>query len=79
MADVTFCRFKEKRYSVFFVIKGFVLPFQCRNLFDSFFLKRKPQVDAIPEISNFTNPPAKPGVYPGLIKMALKSGYITVK
>ncbi|NQT69163.1 MAG: hypothetical protein HQ552_06235 [Desulfobacteraceae bacterium] len=47
MADITFCRFKEKRYFVFFVIKGVVLPFNSRNLFDSHLLKRKPAVDAI--------------------------------
>jgi len=33
MADVTFCPFKEKRCFVFFVIKGFVLPFNGRNLY----------------------------------------------
>ncbi len=47
MADVTFGRFKEKRYFAFFVIKGLVLPFNGRNLFDSTLLKRKPAVDAI--------------------------------
>ncbi|MBW2738193.1 MAG: hypothetical protein JRE64_04945 [Deltaproteobacteria bacterium] len=53
MADVTFCRFKEKRYFVFLVIKRLILPFNCRNLFDSLFLKRKPAVDAIQDYGRF--------------------------
>jgi len=53
MADVTFCRFKEKRYFVLFVIKGFILPLNSRYLFDSLFLKREPAVDAIQNYSRF--------------------------
>ena len=37
----------------FFIIKGFVLPFNSRNLFDSTFLKHKPAVDTIRNYSRF--------------------------
>jgi len=47
MTDVTFRGFKEKRYFVFFVIKGLVLPFDSRNLLDSTLLKRKKAMDTI--------------------------------
>jgi len=47
MTGIALGRFKEKGYFVCLVIKGRVLPLNGFNLFDSFFLKGRPAVDAI--------------------------------
>ncbi len=53
MADVAILLIQGEGLFCFFVIKGFVLPFNGRYLFDSFFSEREPAVDTIQDYGRY--------------------------